>query len=1027
MRPYRDRQRTLEQLSRHVDTWVDELEAFELKTRRHLGPFMEAGPDGAQRQIALGEDWSDRHGIHRFELGEPVTLPEGPVELRFDFGGESLVRLLGLDGTLLDSFSANPRHRRFDAPRGVAFRIVVEAAARTLFGIPNREPRLGMAEVYEFYPEVRHLRRQLATLKATADAVDDKELSRSLFEAASIVVSGLRLPTVTSEIGPRLADRAWARDIWERSFEPTLEPAPLSSEAIASVVEACRRFDDLMAELRLAYPKQGNVLVSGHAHIDYAWLWPQPETVRKIVRTFSSVNSLMKRYPDFRFLQSSSIFYAHTEEEDPALFEEIRRWVAEGRWEPIGGMLIECDTNMPSAEAFLRQFVLGQSYFLKHFGRLSQVAWLPDTFGFTGAMPQIMRHAGIEAMVTIKVTWNETNRLTDNLFRWQGNDGSRVFVHTFDASAHEGYNMTISPPALLEVWRNHGGKDLSDTVIASYGWGDGGGGPDPDQIESLPLLDAMPAIPSVSHGALEPHVLNLAKSLEHAALPVWRGELYLEYHRATLTTQARVKQLNRRAEAGLVSAEALSVLDALDGGSSERPDLAADWTLLLRNQFHDILPGSSVREVYEQTETELSGVVDHAATIAHARLAAIATRRSGTREGLLIANISGSAKTALQVESRDPLPAVLRPQPVEGGYVATIDREIRPLSLAFAGTAGTRTVGTDGNVLENDFVRVTLDEFGRVASLLDKRCGRELLDGPGNRLMLYRNDLPRQYDAWDIEAGFELGEEEWLSVESRRVTAEGPHLAEVEVVRRHSASTIRQRLRLWANSPRLEIVTDLDWHDRRTYLRATFPVTVLAEEAVFDQAIGVTRRPTHDNTTWQRAQFEACGHRFASLSETDWGAALLSADKYGFSAKGNLLTLSLIRGPMYPDMLADEGHHRFVYAILPHDGRWWSEAVQAEADLLATPPTFVAARGEADYDVAPIGLAGQQVRLHALKPAEDGAGYVVRLSEAAGRRGAFSLALPEGKVAMPVDALERAKAGDDNDLGRPFGLASYRF
>ena len=322
---------------------------------------------------------------------------------------------------------------------------------------------------------------------------------------------------------------------------------------------------------------------------------------------------------------------------------------------------------------------------------------------------------------------------------------------------------------------------------------------------------------------------------------------------------------------------------------------------------------------------------------------------------------------------------------------------------------------------------MTLDEFGRLASLFDKRCSRELLDGPGNRLMLYRNDLPRQYDAWDIEAGFELGEEEWLSIESRRVTAEGPHLAEVEIVRRHSASTTRQRLRLWANSPRLEVVTDLDWHDRRTYLRATFPVTVLAEEAVFDQAIGVTRRPTHDNTTWQRAQFEACGHRFASLSETDWGAALLSADKYGFSAKGNLLTLSLIRGPMYPDMLADEGHHHFVYAILPHDGRWWSEAVQAEADCLATPPAFVAASGEADYDIAPIGLSGQQVRLHALKPAEDSEGYVVRLSEAAGRRGPFSLALPNGKIAMPIDALERPKTEDDNALSRPFGLASYRF
>ncbi len=1028
MRPYRDRQRSLEQLSQYIGTWVDELGAFELKARQALGPFLETGPDTTRRRVAVGDGWSDRHGIHRFELDEAIMLPEGAgVELRFDFGGESLVRLIGSNGTLLDSFSANPRHRRFDAPRGVPFRIHVEAAARTLFGIPNRQPRIGMAEIYQYYPEIRHLRRQLETLRDTAGAADDKELARALFETGAIVVADLRLPTKTSDIGPRLADRGWASSIWERSFEPTSEPAPLSREAIASVVKASRHFDELVAELRAAYPKQGNVLVSGHAHIDYAWLWPQPETVRKIVRTFSSVNSLMKRYPDFRFLQSSSIFYAHVEEEDPALFEEIRRWIAEGRWEPIGGMLIECDTNMPSAEAFLRQFVLGQNYFLRHFGRISQVAWLPDTFGFTGAMPQIMRHAGIEALVTIKVTWNETNRLTDNLFRWQGNDGSQVFVHTFDASSHEGYNMTISPPALLEVWRNHTGKDLSDTVIASYGWGDGGGGPDPDQIESLPLLNAMPAIPTVSHGALEPHVLGLAKSLKGATLPVWRGELYLEYHRATLTTQARVKQLNRRAEAGLVAAEALSVIDALDGGSFDMPDLAADWTLLLRNQFHDILPGSSIREVYEQTEMELSSVVDHATTIGRERLAEIAARRSGPREGILVANISGSAKTTLQLESQSPLPVALNPQPIEGGYVTTIDRSVAPLSLAFVGTGGARTVTTDGTTLENDFVRVALDESSRLASLIDKRCGRELLDGPGNQLMFYRNDLPRQYDAWDIEPGFELGEEEWLSFESRRVTANGPHLAEIEIIRRHSASTIRQRLRLWANSPRLEVVTDLDWHDRRTYLRAVFPVTVLAEEAVFDQAIGVTRRPTHDNTTWQRAQFEACGHRFASLAETDWGAALLSADKYGFSAKGNCLTLSLIRGPMYPDMLADEGKHHFVYAILPHDGRWWSEEVQAEADLVATPPVFVRASSDAEYDIAPISVSGQQVRLHALKPSEDGEGYVVRLSEAAGRRGAFSLVLPDGKAATPVDALERIKAVDDHVLGRPFGLASYRF
>jgi alpha-mannosidase len=1028
MRAYRDRQRSLEQLSRHIETWTDELEAFELKARYPLGPFSAIAPDGSRRSIVVGDAWADRHGIHRFELESPVTLPDGPgVELRLDFGGETLIRLVGTDGTLLDSFAANPCHRRFDAPQGVPFRIVAESAARSLFGIPNREPQLTTAEVHLYYPEVRALRRRLAVLRSTADTVTDKELARALFEAAEIALAELRLPSATSEVGPRVAGRTWARDIWERSFEPADEPSPLSAEALASVTAATERLDALLADLRKAYPKQGDVLVSGHAHIDYAWLWPQPETVRKILRTFSSVNSLMKRHPDFRFLQSSSLHYAHVEAEDPALYAEIKARIAEGRWEPIGGMLIECDTNMPSAEAFLRQFLFGQRYFEQKLGQRSRVAWLPDTFGFTGAMPQIMRHAGIDALVTIKISWNETNRLTDNLFRWQGNDGSRVFVHTFDAYDNDGYNMLMTPAALTEVWSKHAAKDITPTVIASYGWGDGGGGPDPDQIESLPLLNLMPAIPTVRHGAIEPHVAGLADSLDDAALPVWSGELYLEYHRATLTSQARVKQLNRRAEIGLVTAEALSVIDALDGGSATMPALADDWTLLLRNQFHDILPGSSIREVYEQTEPELSGIVDRSAAIADERLKAIAARRSGKREGLLIANVAGSAKTSLQIESAKPLPESLSPQAVDGGFVTTIDQPLAPLSLTFAATSGTRKVTTDGTHLENDFVRVTLDEHGRLQSLIDKRCGRELLDGPANRLMLYRNDLPRQFDAWDLEASFELGEEEWLSVESRKVTASGPHLAEIEIVRRHSASTIRQRLRLWANSPRLEVVTDLDWHDRRTYLRAVFPVNVLAEEAVFDQAIGVTRRATHDNTSWQRAQFEGSGHRFASLSETDWGAALLSADKYGYSAKGNRLTLSLMRGPMYPDMLADEGHHRFTYAILPHDGRWWSEAVQAEADAIANPVRFVPANADEDYVIAPVTVGGQQVRFHALKPAEDGEGYVLRLSEAAGRRGTFALGLPEGRKASPVNALEDQLPEGAASLERPFGLASFRF
>lgn len=1026
MRSYRDRQRSLEQLSRHMEVWAEELRAYEMRRREPLGPFRVVSPSGVETQLVEGSEWTDRFGVHGFKLENQVTLPEGPgIELRLDFSGETLVRLCDKDGNIIDSFAANERHKRFDVPRGVAFTIEAQSVGRGLFGVPNRSPKLKEAAIFHYEPTIRALRRRVEIVRNTADTVHDKALARALFECGEIALSKLRLPTATSEVGPRLAMLDWTLDIWERSFEPTDEPVALREEEIASVVAATQTLDSLLADLRKSYPKQGRVLAAGHAHIDYAWLWPQPETVRKITRTFSSVNSLMGKHPDFRFLQSSALYYRHIEEEDPALFKAIQSRVAEGKWEVIGGMWVECDTNMPSAEAFLRQFMYGQRYFEEKFSVVSKVAWLPDTFGFTAAMPQIMRHVGVDKMVTIKVSWNETNRLEDNLFHWQGNDGSRVLVHTFDAYDNDGYNMLMTPAALQEVWDKHGAKDVTDSIIATYGWGDGGGGPDPDQIECMPIINLMPAIPHVEHGRIEPHIEALAKDVETASVPTWVGELYLEYHRATLTSQGRTKQLNRRAEYALAAAEAAAVLDDLDGGTSSPPDLGEDWRLMLQNQFHDILPGSSIREVYEQTEPELEGVVERAESVIAERLMAIAERHSGPDNGLLVANLSGSTKTGYQIESDEALPESLKPQATDEGYVVALDMPLSPLSLTFVAKPSERIARVEGRSLENDFVRVTLDEHGRIASLLEKTSGRELMAGPGNRLMLYHNDLPRNFDAWDIEPGFELGEEEWLSLESMKITANGPHMAEITLTRTFSASRIIQRIRLWSNSPRLDIVTDLDWRDRRTYLRAAFPVAVHAEEAVYDQAIGVTRRATHKNTTWQRVQFEASGHRFVSLSETDWGAALLSADKYGFSVKDNVMTLSLMRGPTFPDMLADDGVHRFTYAILPHDGRWWSESVQAQADILADPLRFISASGTEGQQIQPVTYSGQQTRFHALKHADDGQGYILRLSEAAGRRGGFKFE-PSGQV-CEVNAMEDPLDVHKPAIERPFGLSSFRF
>ncbi len=1020
MRQYRDRQRSLDHLRMHLHAHAEELLAWERGHRLPVPGWTVTPEGGPTSPIAIGDPWPTRHGITRFQSAwvDPATLP-GEVELWLDFGGEAMVWLISATGEELDCFGANPRHRHFAPLPGQPFRIRAEVAARSLFGIPNRAPRLELAELAQLYPTIRRLRRTLEVMAETT-LVTPPDVARSICDVAELGIALLRFPTATATLGPRLADQPWARNIWERSFEPTLTPQPPTAEALASVEAALARIEQGLGELRLTFPKSGRILTTGHAHIDYVWLWPQPETLRKIHRTFTSVDRLMRAYPDFTFAQSSSIMYEHLAEMDPPALGRIRERIAAGQWEAIGGMYIECDTNMPSAEAFTRQFLYGQTWFQKEFGQLCQTAWLPDTFGFTGSMPQIMAHCGIESLFTIKVTWNETNQLPDTIFRWQGNDGTRVLVHTFNAYRNDGYNMLMRPQALEEVWRNHTSKDLSPVAIATYGWGDGGGGPDPDQIETLPILNQMPVLPEIAHGNFQNHFTQLMMDLRDAAVPVWSGELYLEYHRATLTTQARTKQLNRRVERALVAAEALTALTDLALGTSAPLDLGADWKLALRNQFHDILPGSSIREAYQQTEPELEGVIARAEAIAAARLAELA---GPAGDGLALANLTGQTMTHWQIASPTPLPAVLSPQQTAQGWVAAGDTPLPPLSVTAVRSPTDARARATETTLENAQTRVTLNRAGEVASLVDKRTGRQVLSGPGNQLRLTRNDLPRTYDAWDIEPGFDLAESVFSDVSSLNVTATGPHLAEITVTRHLGASIITQAYRLWANSPRLEIVTDIDWHDRRLYLRAAFPLCVLADEAVFDQAIGVTRRATHDNTSWQRAQFEGSGHRFASLQETDFGAALLSADKYGFSAKGNTLTLSLIRGPMYPDMLADEGRHRFRYALLPHDGRWWSPEVQAEAELFCDPLRH--APTARSGTIRPLSWSGLDLRFHALKRAEDGQGHVLRLSEVAGRRGQVQFRHEKGIAAQTVDGLERPAPAPDQIT--PFHLMSRKF
>lgn len=707
-----------------------------------------------------------------------------------------------------------------------------------------------------------------------------------------------------------------------------------------------------------------------------------------------------------------------------------------GRWETLGGMWVEPDLNMPTGESLARQLLYGQRFFERVFGARHTVAWLPDCFGFTGALPQLLQLAGIKSFFTTKTNWNETNTFPFDLFWWEGLDGSRVLAHTFNnpfgQNTGGGYNGLLNPFAAHHTWKNYRGKHLHPEGLLTVGYGDGGGTTTQEMLDARRDLEAFPKLPELRFGSVANFFAGLHETARQKALPTWRGEIYFELHRGTLTTQGRTKYLHRRAERELLAAEVLGSLLHLAGGAASE-SLESLWHPLLLNQFHDVLPGSSVREVYERAEAELGEVVTRAQGVAREKLRALAELLvpegdRALREGLLVVNADLSAKP-LRVELSEKVAGA---QAVASGFVISSPQEVAGLS---ANVVLNVPVPTDLSVseqhLENAFVRAEFADDGTLARLYDKRHGREVLTGRGNQLWAYV-DKPRAWDAWDIDAGYEDQGEEVTQLGGPQVTEGGPHRATVRFTRRFRNSTIIQDVRLWANSARLEFKTTLDWHDRRWLLKARFPLHVRAEHALFETAFGTVGRPTHRNTSWDAARFEVPGHRFADLSEPGYGVALLNDGRYGYHAHGSELGLSLLRAPVWPDALADEGAHAFTYALLPHAGDWLSGGVLAEAEDLNRPVFATPVKAPEARTWRPLSLSGLPLGLGCLKPEEDGSGLILRAYEPRGARGTVALTLPEGWSQEAVSLLEDPLANPTGDRHgteatfSPFQIQSWR-
>jgi alpha-mannosidase len=761
---------------------------------------------------------------------------------------------------------------------------------------------------------------------------------------------------------------------------------------------------------RPAYASAHQLVATGHAHIDSAWLWPVRETIRKCARTFSNVVALMDEDPSFVFSCSSAQQMAWMKEFYPELFGRIREKVKAGQFVPVGGMWVESDTNMPGGEAMARQFIEGKSFFLSEFGVECHEAWLPDSFGYSAALPQIVKAAGSRWFLTQKISWNQVNRMPHHTFNWEGIDGTRLFTHFPPVDT---YNSELSGRDLAHAERNYRDHGRGSTSLVPFGYGDGGGGPTREMLAAAHRTRDLEGSPKVRVGSAESFFAQAEE--EYTALPVWVGEMYLELHRGTYTSQAQTKRGNRRSEHLLREAELWCATAAVrTGGSFGYPaeELKRLWRLVLLQQFHDILPGSSIAWVHQDAERNYAAI--SAGLEAIIAQAAAALLGEGTREFLLNA----------APHARDGVPALGAAERLADG---------RPVTAAEA---------NGGFVLDNGVIRAVLDANGLIASLTDYASGREAI-APGQRgnLLELHRDTPNEWDAWDIDEFYRRSVTSLAEAQAVRLEADGES-AVVVVERVAGSSPVTQRIVLAPGSDSLAISTAVDWQESEKLLKLGFALDVRADRSASETQFGHVFRPTHVNTSWEAAKFEICAHRWIHVAEPGYGVAVSNSSSYGHDVTRNIrqddggttttVRLSLLRAPKFPDPAADRGHHELTVTIRP--GAGIAEAVE-EGYRTNLVPRIVrgATPVEPLFTVGNTGLV-----IEAVKLAEDGSGdVIVRLYESLGQRstGPLTANFPV-REAYATDLLERpteapgvttAGRGAVTLALRPFQLVTLRF
>lgn len=709
----------------------------------------------------------------------------------------------------------------------------------------------------------------------------------------------------------------------------------------------------------------------GQTHIDVAWLWPLKQTVEKVQRSFATVIELMNKYPDYKFMCSQPQLYEYVKEQSPQLYEKIKSRVKEGRWEVEGAMWLEPDCNLVSGESFVRQLIYGKRFLKEEFDVESNFLWLPDVFGYSAALPQILKKCGVNIFATTKISWNEFNKMPYDNFMWKGIDGTEIFTHFFEM-----LNADLNTQSVFD--RNSGFKQklYTNKAMLGYGFGDGGGGPTPEMLEKQDRLKyGIPGLPKTKSATATEFFSDVIRDFESACkdlnrVPKWVGELYLEFHRGTYTSIAKVKKNNRDTEFMLLNAELLSVMDMALNCGKYPESINKSWKTLLLNQFHDIIPGSSIREVYDDSESQFAEIQQELKNVIESKTAGL-INSIDTKGGFLVFN--PHSFTASGVAEKDGRIVYVENVPAKGYAVS--DYKCK------------NTICIENKKVETSFYSVEFDESYNIISMYDKQNNREVFSGKANNLTVYE-DIPYSYDAWDICEYYKDKSYDVDKVISTEIIDMGAGKA-LRVVKKFMESTITQDIIFYENIRRVDFKTTVDWKQEHLLLRTHFPVDVNATDAIFDIQFGNIKRATNRNTSWDRAKFEVCGHKWADIYEEGYGFSLMNNCKYGYSVEENVIGLSLIKSAKSPCVDADKEIHQFTYSILPHKGDFREAGTVKEAYLLNMPLTGTDVKenkGKLKDNYSFANIDTESVIIETIKKAEKDDTIVLRVFETYGKR-----------------------------------------